>query len=93
MIEFGGPEPLTPLAVVARFERIGGAHFEIEYIPEPALRSQFEGATDSMQKSFAGLMLGYAYGDAIDMAPVVDKFGLKLTTVDEYSRGVFAERR
>ena len=87
-IEFGGPEALSPLEVVARFESIGGRPFRLEHIPESALRAQFEGATDPMQKSFAALMLGYVHGDAIDMAPVVDAFGIKLTSVDEYARGV-----
>src|ERR1017187_4766460 len=39
-----------------------------------------------MQKSFAGLMLGYLRGDAMNMASVVDTFGIKLTNVDEYAR-------
>jgi uncharacterized protein YbjT (DUF2867 family) len=89
-IEFGGPEALTPLEVAARFERIGGKPFHIEHVPEQALRSQFDAAADPMQKTFAGLMLGYLYGDAIDMAPVVDQFGIKLTSVDEYARRVLA---
>ena len=90
-IEFGGPEALSPLEVVARFERIGGRPFRVEHVPEPALLSQFEGATDSMQKSFAGLMLGYMHGNAIDMASVVDTFKLKLTGVDDYARGVLGK--
>ena len=69
-IEFGGPAPLSPLEVVARFEEIGGKPFKLEHIPEEALRAQFEGATDSMQKSFAALMLGYSSGDAINMTPI-----------------------
>jgi hypothetical protein len=28
------------------------------------------------------------YGDAVDMAPVVKQFGIKLSSVDEYARGV-----
>ena len=87
-IEFGGPEALSPLEVVARFEKIGGRPFQLEHIPEQALRAQFDGAADPIQKSFAGLMLGYVYGDAMDMAPVVDQFGLQLTSVDEYARSV-----
>jgi uncharacterized protein YbjT (DUF2867 family) len=87
-IEFGGPEALSPLEVVARFERIGGKPFQIEHVPEQTLRAQFDRAADPMQKTFAGLMLGYAYGDAMDMAPVVEQFGIKLTSVDEYARGV-----
>jgi uncharacterized protein YbjT (DUF2867 family) len=87
-IEFGGPEALSPLEVVARFERIGGRPFRLEHVPEAALLSQFEGATDSMQKSFAALMLGYLHGDAINMTSVVDTFGIKLTNVNEYARSV-----
>ena len=87
-IEFGGPEALSPLEVVARFEKIGAKPFQLEHVPEQTLRAQFDGAADPMQKTFAGLMLGYLYGDAIDMAPVVDQFGIQLTSVDEYARGV-----
>jgi len=87
-IEFGGPEALSPLDVVARFETIGGRPFQVEHVPEAALRSQFEAATDSMQRTFAGLMLGYAHGDAIDMAPVINRFGLKLSSVSDYARRV-----
>jgi uncharacterized protein YbjT (DUF2867 family) len=87
-IEFGGPEALSSLQVVARFEKIGGRPFQLEHVPEQTLRAQFDGAADAMQKTFAGLMLGYLYGDAIDMAPVVDQFGLQLASVDDYARRV-----
>ena len=90
-IEFGGPEALSPLEVVARFERIGGRPFRVEHVPETALRAQYEGATDSMQKSFAALMLGYAHGDAMNMATVVDTFGLQLASVDDYARSVLGK--
>lgn len=89
-IELGGPEAISPLEVVARFERIGGRPFKLEHVPEPALLSQFQEATDSMQKSFAALMLGYLHGDAINMAPAVDTFALKLSNVDDYARSVLA---
>ena len=87
-IEFGGPEALSPLEVVARFEKIGGRPFQLQHVPEQTLHAQFDGAADPMQKTFAGLMLGYLYGDAIDMAPVVEQFGIHLTSVDEYARSV-----
>jgi uncharacterized protein YbjT (DUF2867 family) len=91
-IEFGGPGALSPLEVVARFEEIGGRPFKLEHIPEKVLRTQFEEATDSMQKSFAGLMLGYASGDAIDMTLIQREFGIKLMTIDQYARGVLGRR-
>src|SRR5260370_38367492 len=71
-IEFGGPEALSPLETVARFEKIGGRPFRPEHLPEGALGAQFGGATDSMQKSFAGLMAGYLPGDARNRPPEVD---------------------
>ena len=89
-IEFGGPEPLSPLEVVARFEKIGGRPFQLEHIPESALRAQYDAAPDSMQKSFAALMLGYLQGDAMNMEPVIERFGLRLTSVDDYARRVLS---
>jgi len=62
--------------------------FQLQHVPEQTLHAQFDGAADPMQKTFAGLMLGYLYGDAIDMAPVVEQFGIHLTSVDEYARSV-----
>jgi len=72
-------------------ERIGGRPFHLEYVPEPALLAQFEGATDSLQKSFAALMLGYLHGDAINMERVVGTFGIKLTSIDDYARSVLGK--
>jgi uncharacterized protein YbjT (DUF2867 family) len=90
-IEFGGPEALSPLEVVARFERIGGKPFRLEHISEEMLLAQLEGAGDPLRKSFAGLMLGYARGDAMDMAAVVERFGIQLTSVDDYARVVLGK--
>ena len=89
-IEFGGPEALSPLEVVSRFEEIGGRPFQLEHVPEAALHAQLQEATNSMQRSFAALMLGYLHGDAMNMAPVVDKFAIKLSSVDDYARSVLA---
>ncbi len=83
VIEFGGPEALSPLEVVARFEKISGRPFQLEHVPEPALLSQFQGAKDSLQKSFAGLMLAYSHGDSMDMASVLDTFRIQLTSVND----------
>jgi uncharacterized protein YbjT (DUF2867 family) len=87
-IEFGGPEAISLMNVVDRFERIGGKTFKVEHVPEEMLRAQFEGATDSMQKTFAALMLGSVRGDAMDMRAVAEEFGIKLASVDEYAHGV-----
>jgi len=78
------------LQVVARFEEIGGKPFKLEHIPEEAC-AQFEGATDSMQKSFAALMLAYSSGDAMTMTSIQQEFGIKLTSVDQFARIVFGQ--
>jgi uncharacterized protein YbjT (DUF2867 family) len=90
-IEFGGPDALSPIQVVARFEQIGGRPFKLEYIPDETLLAQFEGATDSLQKSFAALMLAYSSGDKINMAPTQQEFGIKLTTIDQFARNVLGQ--
>jgi uncharacterized protein YbjT (DUF2867 family) len=91
VIEFGGPEALSPLEVVARFERIGGRKFQLEHVPEAALAAQYNESPDPLQKSFAGLMLGYARGDAMNMAPVVDTFGIQLSSVNDYAQRVLSK--
>jgi uncharacterized protein YbjT (DUF2867 family) len=90
-IEFGGPDALSPLEVVARFEDIGGKPFKLEHIPEEVLRAQFEEAANSMQKSFAALMLAYSSGDAINMMLIQQEFGIKLTNIDQFARIVLGQ--
>lgn len=87
-IEFGGPDSLSLLHVVALFEEIGGRPFKLEHIPEQMLKAQYDGATDSLQKTFAALMLASVQGDAIDMAHVIQQFDIKLTSVEKYARRV-----
>ena len=36
-------------------------------------------------------MLGYLHGDAMNMGPVVETYGIKLTNVDEYARSVMGK--
>jgi uncharacterized protein YbjT (DUF2867 family) len=87
-LEFGGPEALSPLDVIARFEAIGGKPFKVEHVPDEALQAQYAAATDPMQKSFAALMLSYRYGDAIEMKSLQQEFGISLKPVDTYVREV-----
>jgi len=91
IIEFGGPEMLSPNEVVTRFEGVAGRQFQTEHIGDEALQAQLGGATDPLQKSFAGLMLSCASGDAIDMTSIQKEFGIVLTNVDQYARGVLGQ--
>ena len=89
-IELGGPEALSPHEVVAIFERIAGGPFEVTHVPVEALQAQWSGATDPMEKSFAGLMLGYADGSPVDMTATLKAFPLQLASVKEYAQRLAA---
>jgi uncharacterized protein YbjT (DUF2867 family) len=87
VIELGGPEALAPLDVVKIFEELRGKRFELQHVSEAQLRAQKKEATDSLQESFAGLMLGCAQGSVVDMRGVLEKIPLQLRSVSEYAHG------
>jgi uncharacterized protein YbjT (DUF2867 family) len=91
-IELGGPEALSPLEVIAIFEKASGRKFEINHVPVEALNGQLNGAPDDLSKSFAGLMLNYAAGSEIDMRKTSEDFSIKLNTVHEYANRVVGVR-
>jgi uncharacterized protein YbjT (DUF2867 family) len=81
----GGPDALSPLEVVGLAEQTTGRRFVIEHVPEEALRAQYDGAADPMEKSFAALMLYYARGDVIDVQPALRTFDVRaLRSVREH---------
>ena len=87
VIELGGPEALGPLEVVKIFEELRRKRFEVQHVSEEQLRAQKEEAADSLQESFAGLMLGCAQGSVVDMRGLLEKFPLQLRSVSEYAHG------
>jgi uncharacterized protein YbjT (DUF2867 family) len=87
-IELGGPEALSPLEVVALFEKAGGKKFELQHVPVEALQAQKNGATDDLSKSFASLMLVYATGNEINMQQTLKSFPVKLNSVGDYAKQV-----
>lgn len=87
-LELGGPQKLSQLEAVRIFEETMGKKFTIQHTPLAAIKSQFETATDPMQKSFAGLMLCLAKGDPIDMNELTEKYNLRLSTIREYAKGL-----
>lgn len=74
VIKLGGPEALSPLEVVRLAEQVAGRKFSVQHVPEEALRAQLREAADSLQRSFAGLMLYTAGGDAIEMTGTLRQF-------------------
>jgi len=88
VLELGGPEEVSLHKVVKLFEEQGGKAFEVSHVPAEALKAQLEGASEPMQKSFAGLMYCFAVGDPIDMKTTLQAFPVKLTTVQDYVKKV-----
>src|SRR4030095_1236188 len=88
ILEIGGPEALTPAQVVKELENSSSHSFVVQYIPVAALQQQLKDATDPLQKVFAGLMIFYANGDAMDMKPVLEKIPVKLHSVKDYAKAV-----
>ncbi len=87
-IELGGPEALSPREVIQVFESATGRLFQVQCVPEEALRAQRGAATDPMQQSFAALMLSYALGDTIEMQTTAKAFDVQLTSVQEYAHSL-----
>src|SRR5439155_6523744 len=84
VVELGGPQALSPREVVRMFEAAGAPEIATESVPESALEAQMSAATDSLQKSFAGLMLQCAAGDAIDNTSSSRLFPFKMTSVRDF---------
>jgi len=89
IVKLGGPEALSPLEAVRLAEQVVGKPIEVQHVPEEALRAQHSAATDSLQQSFAGLMLYYADGDVIEMAETLRTFPIEsLKSVRAHFQGV-----
>ena len=85
IIELGGPEALSPLEAVNVFEAAKGKKFELQFVPEEAIRSQKDGAQDPLSESFAALTLGVVKGSEIQMKNTLDLFPIQLTSVSDYA--------
>jgi NADH dehydrogenase len=92
VVELGGPQALSPREVVRMFEAAGAGEIATESVPEAVLESQLNAATDSLQKSFAGLMLQCAAGDAIDASISSRLFPFQMTSVRDYITAQLAAR-
>lgn len=87
----GGPQAISPNAVVTIFEEIAHRPFTVERVPVEAIAAQQKEATDPMQQSFAGLMLAIAAGDAVRTANAERDFGVKPRSVREYAHDVLPQ--
>ena len=90
VIQLGGPDDLSVLDAVGIFERESGQTFELQNIPDEALRAQMAAAPDSLGKTFSGLMIGLNEVGTIDMKETLRNFPIQLTSVREYARQMIA---
>ena len=93
VVELGGPQALSPREVVRMFEAAGAGEIATESVPEGALEAQMKEATDSLQKSFAGLMLQCAGGDAVDTTTSSRLFPFQMTSVRDFITAQLAAAR
>src|SRR6516164_4648275 len=86
IIQLGGPDDLSVLDAVGIFEEESGQTFELQNVPDEALRAQIAAAPDSLGKTFRGLMIGLNEVGTIDMKETLRNFPIQLTSVREYAR-------
>jgi NADH dehydrogenase len=90
VIQLGGPDDLSVLDVVGIFEQESGQTFELQNVPDEALRAQMAAAPGSRGKTFSGLMIGLNEVGTIDMKEHLRNFPIQLTSVREYARQLIA---
>ena len=89
--QVGGPDPLSQLDLVRVFEEVGGRPFEREHVPLEAIRAQHGAATDSLEKSFAALMLIIMSGEWVfDSAAAREALRMEMTPCRAFAQQVYA---
>src|SRR5262244_2031917 len=91
VIQLGGPDDLSVLDAVGIFEQESGQTFELQSVPDEALRAQIAAAPDSRGKTFRGLMIGLNTVGTIDMKETLRNFPIQLTSVREYARQMIVD--
>src|SRR5215470_18072352 len=90
VIQLGGPDDLSVMDAVRIFEQESGQTFELQNIPNEALRAQMAAARDSLGKTFNGLMIGLNEVGTIDMKETLRNFPIQLTSLREYAKQMIA---
>ena len=83
--ELGGPEALSQLEVVERFEAATGRRFALERLPEDELERRLASASHPVDRSLFALMLESASGAVTPLSMTLDAFPIELTTVSEFA--------
>jgi uncharacterized protein YbjT (DUF2867 family) len=92
ILEIGGPEDLSPLEVVRLFEHSAGGPFDVQHVPEDALLSRLEHATDPLDETFCKLQLEYVHGCLMNTSEALKAMPLRQKTVAQYAAEVTGSR-
>jgi uncharacterized protein YbjT (DUF2867 family) len=84
ILELGGPEALSQHDVVSTYEEVTGMRWTRTAVPVDELERQLHEGSE-LESSLAALMLEAHMGAVTDMAPVLARYPLKLTTVEEFA--------
>jgi uncharacterized protein YbjT (DUF2867 family) len=83
-IEVGGPRPVTYRELLPLLSELVGRGVRYEQLPIEQVQAQFGSDMAAMVRLFN------EEGFVVDPSPVVDRFGLQLTTVEEFLHQTFA---
>ena len=86
-LSVGGPQALSPLEVIAIFEKQSASSWQVTHVPVDALRKQKASAADEVQESVAALQIMYATA-AIVMNPKDYLVSDHLVRVEDYAESV-----
>ena len=92
ILEVGGPQDLSPLEVVGIFEKVSGAPFERQFVPEEALLAQLDNAIDPFAETFAKLQLEYVHGCPMNTSETLRLMPMELTSVAQYAAAVCSQK-
>jgi NADH dehydrogenase len=90
VLPLGGPEALSAHQVLGIFRELGAPEATVESVSEKELEQQWISAVDPLQRSFAGLMLTVARGQAVDSRAALELLPGPLTTVRSYAAGLLS---
>jgi NADH dehydrogenase len=86
-LPLGGPDPLSPLEVVAIFEELGGGSPSLEFIDDSTLESDLDRArADPLHEAYAATKLNLSRGQTVDPGPALNLLPGRLRSVREYAR-------
>ena len=88
-IEIGGPENLATVDLVALYEQLSGRQAQVSHVPRGALRVMsplLRPFHPGLSQVMALSLYEDVHGSRFDAAPLLERYPLELTSVQEYVR-------